>query len=118
MLTNKWKKMDFKNLSFDEAMNQLEAKIAELEKPENNNNQKLFSEAMALKDYCAELLKKEKEDIIKIARDNNIPLEEIGLDENGEYLNDEDDEDDEDDDDNNTDNSKSSGSLDTLSGIR
>lgn len=104
--------MEFKNLSFDEAMDQLEAKITELEKPENENNQKLFDEAMALKDYCAELLKKEKEDIIKIAKENNIPLEEIGLDENGEYLNDEDDED------NNTDNNGSSGSLGTLSGIR
>lgn len=104
--------MEFKNLSFDEAMDQLEAKITELEKPENENNQKLFDEAMALKDYCAELLKKEKEDIIKIAKENNIPLEEIGLDENGEYLNDEDNED------NNTDNNGSSGSLGTLSGIR
>ena len=104
--------MEFKNLSFDEAMDQLEAKITELEKPENENNQKLFDEAMALKDYCAELLKIEKEDIIKIAKENNIPLEEIGLDENGEYLNDEDDED------NNTDNNGSSGSLGTLSGIR
>ncbi len=110
--------MEFKNLSFDEAMDQLEAKITELEKPENENNQKLFDEAMALKDYCAELLKKEKEDIIKIAKENNIPLEEIGLDENGEYLNDEDNDDDEDDSDNNTDNNGSSGSLGTLSGIR
>lgn len=110
--------MDFTNLSFDKAMEQLEAKITELEKPENEDNQKLFDEAMALKDYCAELLKKEKENIIKIAKENNIPLEEIGLDENGEYLSNEDDEDDEDDGDNNTDNGKSSGSLDTLSGIR
>ena len=110
--------MDFTNLSFDKAMEQLEAKITELEKPENEDNQKLFDEAMALKDYCAELLKKEKENIIKIAKENNIPLEEIGLDENGEYLSDEDDEDDEDDGDNNTDNGESSGSLDTLSGIR
>lgn len=109
--------MDFKSLSFDEAMNQLEAKITELEKPENEDNQKLFDEAMALKDYCAELLKKEKENIIKIAKENNIPLEEIGLDENGEYLNNEDDEDG-DNGDNNTDNNGSSGSLGTLSGIR
>lgn len=110
--------MEFKNLSFDEAMEQLEAKITELEKPENENNQKLFDEAMALKDYCAELLKKEKEDIIKIAKENNIPLEEIGLDENGEYLNDEDDDEDGDNGDNNTDNNGSNGSLGTLSGIR
>ena len=48
--------MEFKNLSFDEAMDQLEAKITELEKPENENNQKLFDEAMALKDYCDDLI--------------------------------------------------------------
>lgn len=104
--------MEFENLSFDEAMDLLEKKIQELEKPENNNNQKLFDEATALKDYCGTLLKKEKEDIIKIAKENNIPLEEIGLDENGDYLNDEDDGD------NNTDNNGSSGSLGTLSSIR
>ena len=107
--------MEFENLSFDEAMDLLEKKIQELEKPENNDNQKLFDEAMALKDYCGTLLKKEKEDIIKIAKENNIPLEEIGLDENGDYLNDEDDEDGGD---NNTDNNGSSGGLGTLSGIR
>lgn len=110
--------MEFENLSFDEAMDLLEKKIQELEKPENNNNQKLFDEATALKDYCGTLLKKEKEDIIKIAKENNIPLEEIGLDENGDYLNDEDNEDNEDNGDNNTDNNGSSGSLGTLSGIR
>ena len=107
--------MDFTNLSFDEAMNQLEKKIQELEKSENTDNQKLYEEALALKDYCADLLKKEKEDIIKVAKENNISLKEIGLDENGEYLSDEDDEDNGD---NNTDNNESSGSLDTLSGIR
>lgn len=115
--------MEFKNLSFDEAMDQLEAKITELEKLENENDQKLFNEAIALKDYCAELLKKEKEDIIRIAKENNIPLEEIGLDENGEYLSDEDDEDNNNNDNDNNnndnnDNNESSGSLGTLSGIR
>lgn len=70
---------DIKNLSFDDAMTQLEEKIALLEKEENSDNQKLYEEAVALKEYCAELLKKEKEEIKKIARENNIPLSEIGL---------------------------------------
>lgn len=70
---------DIKNLSFDDAMTQLEEKIALLEKEENSDNQKLYEEAVALKEYCAELLKKEKEEIKKIAKENNIPLSEIGL---------------------------------------
>lgn len=79
------KKMEqFKNLSFDEAMNLLESKIALLEKEENTDNQKLYEEAITLKEYCAELLKKEKNDIIKIAKENNIPLSEIGLNEENE----------------------------------
>lgn len=71
----------FKNLSFDEAMSLLESKIALLEKEENADNQKLYEEAIALKEQCARLLKKEKDDIIKIAKENNIPLSEIGLNE-------------------------------------
>lgn len=70
---------DIKNLSFDDAMTQLEEKIALLEKEENSDNQKLYEEAVVLKEYCAELLKKEKEEIKKIAKENNIPLSEIGL---------------------------------------
>lgn len=70
---------EIKDLTFDEAMSQLEEKIALLEKEENTNNQELYDEAVALKDYCADLLKKEKEEIKRIARENNIPLSEIGL---------------------------------------
>lgn len=70
---------EIKDLTFDEAMAQLEEKIALLEKEENSNNQKLYDEAVALKEYCADLLKKEKEEIKRIAKENNIPLSEIGL---------------------------------------
>ncbi len=70
---------EIKDLTFDEAMAQLEEKIALLEKEENANNQELYDEAVALKEYCADLLKKEKEEIKRIARENNIPLSEIGL---------------------------------------
>ena len=70
---------EIRNLTFDEAMAQLEEKIALLEKEENADNQELYDEAVALKDYCADLLKKEKEEIKRIARENNIPLSEIGL---------------------------------------
>lgn len=68
-------------LTFEEAMAQLEEKIALLEKEENVDNQKLYDEAVALKEYCADLLKKEREEIKRIAKENNIPLSEIGLDE-------------------------------------
>ena len=70
---------DVKELSFDEAMTQLEEKISLLEKEENTDNQALYEEAVALKEHCAELLKKEKEEIKRIAKENNIPLSEIGM---------------------------------------
>lgn len=75
---------EIKDLTFDEAMAQLEEKIALLEKEENANNQELYDEAVALKEYCADLLKKEKEEIKRIAKENNIPLSEIGLTEDDE----------------------------------
>lgn len=70
----------FKDLTFDEAMAQLEEKISLLEKEENADNQQLYNEAIELKEYCADLLKKEKEEIKRIAAENNISLSEIGLD--------------------------------------
>jgi len=82
---------EIKGLTFDEAMAQLEEKIALLEKEENANNQELYEQAVALKEYCADLLKKEKEEIKRIAKENDISLSEIGLTDD-----DEDDEDDED----------------------
>ena len=70
----------FKDLTFDEAMAQLEEIISLLEKEENADNQQLYNEAIELKEYCADLLKKEKEEIKRIAAENNISLSEIGLD--------------------------------------
>ena len=70
---------EIKDLTFDEAMAQLEEKISLLEEEENADNQELYEEAVALKEYCADLLKKEKEEIKRIAKENNIPLSEIGL---------------------------------------
>ncbi len=75
---------EIKDLTFDEAMAQLEEKISLLEKEENADNQELYDEAVALKEYCADLLKKEKEEIKRIAKENNIPLSEIGLTEDDE----------------------------------
>lgn len=78
--------MNFEGLTFDEAMEQLEKKIDKLEKDDGATNQELYEEAVALKEYCAGLLKKEKEEIIKIAKENNIALSDIGLNENEEII--------------------------------
>lgn len=71
------------NLSFDEAMNKLESILDELESKGNSlTTEEIESkivEAEKLRDHCKELLKKEKEEIIKTARDNNISLDEIGI---------------------------------------
>ncbi|MDR2527250.1 MAG: hypothetical protein LBC92_05255 [Rickettsiales bacterium] len=77
---------NIEKLSFDEAMDLLENKMDKIEKAEENDEdtievQVLYEEALQLKDYCAILLDKEKQDIIKMAKENNIPLDEIGLSE-------------------------------------
>lgn len=79
MILHEMKKLS--EMTFDEAMDLLEKKIALLEKEENADNEKLYKEAVALKDYCSKLLAKEREEIKKMAKENNIPLEEIGLSE-------------------------------------
>ncbi len=71
--------MKLEGLTFDEAMEQLENTIGKLEKDDDADNQELYEEAIALKEYCSELLRREKEDIIKIAKENNIALSDIGL---------------------------------------
>ena len=43
---------------------------------------KIYQEAVELRDYCAKLLSDEREEIKRIAKENNIPLSEIGLEEN------------------------------------
>ncbi len=75
-------------MSFDEAMSKLEDILDDLEansdKMDPDEVEKKIEEAEKLKSYCSELLKKEKRELIKTAKDNNIPLEEIGISEDEE----------------------------------
>lgn len=73
--------MKLDGLTFDEAMKQLEIRIEQLEKSDSTDNHKTYEEAIELKEYCSELLKREKEEIIKVAKENNIALSDIGLEE-------------------------------------
>lgn len=74
----------YEGMSFEEAMKLLEEKIALLEKEEESEEDltDIYKEAVNLKSYCAQLLSNEREEIRKIAKENNIPLSEIGLEEN------------------------------------
>ena len=73
----------YKGMSFDEAMKLFEEKISLLEKDEDGQDVgKIYQEAVELRDYCAKLLSDEREEIKRIAKENNIPLSEIGLEEN------------------------------------
>ena len=57
-----------------------EEKISLLEKDEDGKDVgKIYQEAVELRDYCAKLLSDEREEIKRIAKENNIPLSEIGL---------------------------------------
>jgi exonuclease VII small subunit len=76
-------------LTFDEAMSQLEEMVSLLEKEENMDNQPLYEKAVITKEHCSFLLKKEKAEIIRVAKENNIPLADLGL---TEFDDDEDDE--------------------------
>lgn len=70
----------YDGISFDEAMKLLEEKISLLEKDdESEKSIKTYEEAIALKNYCAKLLADEREEIERVAKENNIPLSEIGL---------------------------------------
>ena len=73
------------NLNFDEAATKLEGILDELEGDTSKFTQEEIEEkvkeAENLRNHCKELLKKEKEEIIKTAKENNIPLEEIGISE-------------------------------------
>ncbi|MDR3078903.1 MAG: hypothetical protein LBU15_02590 [Rickettsiales bacterium] len=71
-------------MDFNEASSKLESILDELESDDAANFtpeeiDKKLREAEALRDHCRKLLKREKADIIKTARENDIPLEEIGL---------------------------------------
>lgn len=84
------------NLTFDEAASKLEDILDELEDDSNNLSpeeiEAKVEEAEKLRDYCKELLKKEKEEIIKAAKENNIPLEELGISEGDDDFEDEEEE--------------------------
>lgn len=72
----------YEGLSFDEAMKLLEEKISYLESDDQENEEelaKVYDEAVLLKNYCAKLLASERAEIKRIAKENNIPLSEIGL---------------------------------------
>jgi exonuclease VII small subunit len=80
---------NIEGMSFDEAIDELENILSELQGSTDGNGKTISNEeieeklarAEQLKDYCKKLLEREREDIIKTAKENNIPLEEIGLDE-------------------------------------
>jgi exodeoxyribonuclease VII small subunit len=76
--------MEIKDLTFDEAMEELERILDKLEEEDDTDTpeeeiQDLYKRAIDLKEYCSVLLDKERESIIKIANENDIPLDEIGL---------------------------------------
>ncbi|MDR1494728.1 MAG: hypothetical protein LBI29_01675 [Rickettsiales bacterium] len=84
-------------MDFNEASSKLESILDELEGDDAANFSpeeidKKLKEAEALRDYCRKLLKKEKADIIKTAKENDIPLEEIGLTEDDDEFEDEEEE--------------------------
>ncbi|GMO64951.1 MAG: hypothetical protein Ta2D_11600 [Rickettsiales bacterium] len=73
---------NIEKLDFDVAIKLLESKLDELEKVEDMEaNVGLYEDAVALKQHCEKLLAEEKENIKKIAKENNIPLSLIGIDE-------------------------------------
>ena len=74
-------KEEIKHLTYDQAMTNLEEAISQLETmPLHDSTEgELYEYAINLREYCNTLLKNEKESIIRIARENNIPLSEIGL---------------------------------------
>ena len=89
------------NLNFDTAMSKMESILDDLEAnsdkltPEEVENK--LKEAETLKEKCKELLRQEKEEIIKTAKENNISLEELGITEGDDFEDDDyDDDDDED----------------------
>lgn len=88
------------NMTFDDAIAKLEGILDKLENEHNlsfEEQQKLYQEAEELKNHCRALLDKEKEEIFRIAKENNISLDDLNLDE--DYEDDDEDYDDDDDDD-------------------
>jgi exonuclease VII small subunit len=97
---------NIEGMSFDEAIDELENILSELQNSTDGSGKAVSNEeaeeklarAEQLKDYCKKLLEKEREDIIRTAKENNIPLEEIGLDEDALDISFDDDDDEDDDD--------------------
>lgn len=89
------------NLNFDTAMSKMESILDDLEansdKMTPEEVESKLKEAETLKEKCKELLRQEKEEIIKTAKENNISLEELGITEGDDFEDDDyDDDDDED----------------------
>jgi exonuclease VII small subunit len=80
---------NIEEMTFDEAIEELENILSVLQGVSNETDGNVSGDeveaqlerADKLKDYCKKLLEKEREDIIRTAKENNIPLDEIGLDE-------------------------------------
>lgn len=92
------------NLDFDTAISRLETILDKLENDDGLNieeTQKLYEEAEGLKNHCKSLLDKEKSEIIKIAKENDISLDELDFDDSD--FDDDDDEDEEEDEEENKD---------------
>ena len=88
------------NLDFDTAISRLENILDKLENDQNlsaEETQKLYEEAEQLKDHCKNLLSKEREEIVRVAKENNISLDELDLDQDYDDDDDEDDDEDEED---------------------
>lgn len=71
--------VDISKLTFDEAMAKLEEKIKELESDSSESSDKIYQEALELKEYCAKLLNEEREEIVKMAKQNGVELSDLGL---------------------------------------
>ena len=77
--------MNIENMSFDEAISKLEKNLDLLEKNENiPNANELFEESLKLKNHCEKLLNEERANFEKVAKENGISLEELGLNEENE----------------------------------
>ena len=72
------------NLDFDTAISKLENILERLENDSElstEETQALYEEAENLKNHCKSLLDKEKSEIVKIAEENGISLDELDFDE-------------------------------------
>ena len=73
--------LDVSSLTYEQAMCALEKIICLLMNPRHENNNDLYEKAESIKAHGKKLLAKERSEIIRIARANNIPLSQIGIEE-------------------------------------